>query len=158
MKKISLVLVLFVCLLALVACGRKNDAKTMQIVKHSGSEYRVKVLDDSYKFGTLFINVKDEQLVSFDVEYKDGYSYSTDSYIKVGSYFDEFSKTDSNKTVTMSLTNPINLVLNVDGSEQANDKEIKVYVKFLDSSSSAYTGTFTVNPKNLVEFLRNKSL
>ena len=158
MKKLSILLVVFIAVLALAGCGRKNDAKTLQIVKHSGTEYRVKVLDDSYKFGTLYINVKDEQLVSFDIEYKDGYTYSEDSYIKIGSYYAEYSKTESDKKINLKITNAYNLVVNEDGSEKANDKEVKLYVKFLDSSNSSTTTTLTVNPKDLVEFIRNKSL
>ena len=158
MKKLSLVLILMFTCLALVGCGRKNDAKTLQIAKHSGSSFKVKVLDDSYKFGTVFINVKDEKLVSFEIEYKSGYTYSDDSYIKIGSYYAEFKKEDSGKAVTMTITNPLNLVLTVDGSEKANENEVKLYAKFTDSSSSSSTTTLTVNPKELVEFIRNKSL
>ena len=157
MRKLYLVLALFLCALCLVGC-RKNESKTLEIVSHSGSTYKIKSLDDSIKYGKLFIIVKDEKLVSFEVELNKNYTYSSDSYIKIGSYYAEFSKSESNNKVTLTITNPLNLVVSEDGKEVGNSNEVKLYFKALDKDNNSSTTTLNITPKDLVEFIRNKSL
>ncbi len=157
MKKIYLVLALFLCALTLVGC-RKNDSKTLEIVKHSGTTYKVRSLDDSYKFGKLYINIKDEKIVSFEVELKKDYTYSTDSYIKIGSYYAEFTKSEEKNKVTLTPTNAFNLVVTENGTEVGNSNEVKLFFKALDKDNNSTTATLNITPKDLVEFIRNKSL
>jgi len=142
MKKIILVISTLILCLSLSACGRKNDAKNLEIYKHNGTTYVLKYCGSDLDFGSLYITIEDEKLVNFYTVSKSTYKLSK-FYLVIGSYSVYLETSVDGDKTTFTLPTPLSLIASVDddGIETANTNSIKFYVKFIDTNTVVTTAT-----------------